>query len=96
MASAEDHIAAFHAAMAQRGIAVKGMPIGDGNLHRFDVEGDRKGSKSGYYTLHLDGHPAGVFGCWSRSYHDEDKAWADLELEWRKARDEKLAKAGEP
>ena len=60
MASVEDPVAAFHAAMAQRGIALKGMPIGDGNLHRFYVEGDRKGSKNGYYTLHLDGRPAGL------------------------------------
>ena len=74
MASAEDPIAAFHAAMAQRGIALKGMPIGDGNLHRFDVEGDRKGSKSGYYTLHLDGLPAGVFGCWRRGIRETWKA----------------------
>ena len=47
--------------------------------------------------------PASTGATWrafeySRSYHDEDKARADLELEWRKARDEKLAKAdaGEP
>ena len=74
MASAEDHIAAFHAAMAQRGIVLKGAIVPDGQLHRFDVEGDRKGSKTGFYTLHLDGHPAGVFGCWKRGIKETWKA----------------------
>lgn len=37
---------------------------GDGQLHRCDMESDRRGAKSGWYVLHLDGHPAGAFGDW--------------------------------
>ena len=74
MAAPEDPIAAFQAAMAQRGLVLKGVPIGDGRLHRFDVEGDRKGSKNGYYALHLDGRPAGAFGCWKRGVKETWKA----------------------
>lgn len=38
--------------------------ICDGELHRFRVEGDKKGSRNGWYVLHLDGIPAGSFGSW--------------------------------
>jgi len=34
-------------------------PVMDGNSHRINVEGDRKGEQSGFYVGHLDGHPAG-------------------------------------
>lgn len=34
-------------------------PIMDGNKHRIEVEGDKKGEKSGFYVGYLDGHPAG-------------------------------------
>ena len=37
----------------------------DGRLHRFYVEGDKKGSKNGWYVIHTD-PLAGVFGCWKR------------------------------
>ncbi|MGD9508350.1 MAG: DUF5906 domain-containing protein [Geminicoccaceae bacterium] len=67
MGAAEDPVAEFQAAMARDGIAFNGTPIGDGRLRRFDVEGDRKGSKTGYYTLYLDGYPAGIYGCWKRN-----------------------------
>lgn len=35
----------------------------DGELHRFASNGKR-GDDAGYYVLHLDGVPAGHFGCW--------------------------------
>lgn len=38
--------------------------IGDGLLHRFDVEGDKRGRRNGWAVLHLDGIPAGAFGTW--------------------------------
>lgn len=41
--------------------------IPDGDLHRFRVEGDRAGSRNGWYSLHLDGTPAGIFGSWKTS-----------------------------
>lgn len=35
----------------------------DGELHRFSPTGKR-GDKSAWYVLHVDGVPAGVFGDW--------------------------------
>lgn len=36
----------------------------DGLLHRFHVEGDKRGTLNGWYCLHLDGRAAGIFGNW--------------------------------
>lgn len=53
----------FRAAMRAQGIHTKDNIDGDGKIHRCHVEGDRKGSKNGWYCLHLDENPAGMFGC---------------------------------
>ena len=73
-ASEDDPTLAFHSAMAEHGLATKQKLIADGKLHRFHVEGDQKGSSNGYYTLHLDGRPAGVFGCWRRDIKETWRA----------------------
>ena len=104
MDAASDPVSAFQDAMAQRGIVLKGAPVPDGRLHRFDVEGDRKGSRNGFYMLHLDGRPAGVFGCWKRgiketwkangaplSDFDHAKLMREIEAE-RKRREQKQAR----
>ncbi|MBP6366921.1 MAG: DUF1738 domain-containing protein [Nitrosomonas sp.] len=36
-------------------------PVMDGSTHRIKVIGDKSGEKSGFYVVHLDGHPAGYF-----------------------------------
>ena len=36
-------------------------PVMDGLSHRIKIEGDRPGEKSGFYVVHMDGHPAGYF-----------------------------------
>lgn len=36
------------------------VPVLDGKWHRFPVEGDKPGAKSGSYKAFSDGHPAGV------------------------------------
>lgn len=54
---------AFMAAMAGAGLTAPDHIEADGTLHRFSSNGKR-GDKSGYYVLHGDGVPAGVFGCW--------------------------------
>ncbi|GAB4262882.1 MAG: hypothetical protein Kow0065_13600 [Methylomicrobium sp.] len=51
----------FRAAMAEAGMTTNESIIADGRLHRFHVEGDKRGSKNGAYTLHLNGRPAGYF-----------------------------------
>jgi len=54
----------FKDAMASSGIVTKDAVIADGTLHRFYIDGDRKGSKNGWYVLFGDGVPAGSFGSW--------------------------------
>ncbi|BBO82469.1 hypothetical protein DSCO28_30350 [Desulfosarcina ovata subsp. sediminis] len=52
---------AFQNAIAEHGPAPAEI-VADGNLHRYDI--DKPGDKAGWYALHLDGVPAGVFGNW--------------------------------
>ncbi|WP_330201513.1 hypothetical protein [Pseudomonas sp. 10C3] len=40
------------------------VPVADGQIHRFDVPGDRHGSKNGAYQLFLDGIVSGWYGTW--------------------------------
>lgn len=55
----------FADAMQAAGLAMhKAEPVADGSLHRYRVEGDKAGSKNGWYVLHLDEKPFGVFGSW--------------------------------
>ncbi len=57
--SQTDAITEFADALQLAGLVVKGAPIMDGKQHRVDVEGDKKGRKSGMYVGHLDDYPAG-------------------------------------
>jgi putative DNA primase/helicase len=59
-----DVIGYFRTAMLDAGLACRGEIIPDGTLHRFYVEGDRRGTRNGWYILHTDGLPAGAFGSW--------------------------------
>ncbi len=54
----------FRRAMASAGIVTSDPIIADGRLHRFHVRGDRPGSKNGYYILHDEGVPFGIYGSW--------------------------------
>ena len=51
----------FRQAMQAAGIAYSGEIIPDGQLHRFHIEGHKKGSLNGAYKLHIDNRPAGYF-----------------------------------
>jgi len=53
----------FRTAIGAAGITPPDEVMGDGRLHRFSTNGNPK-DDSGWYTLHLDGVPAGAFGCW--------------------------------
>lgn len=53
----------FKAAIAAAGLTPPDVIYADGKLHRFNASGKR-GDDTGWYVLHLDGVPAGVFGCW--------------------------------
>lgn len=56
----------FRAAMAAAGLKTDDTLNADGELQRFHVDGDPKGSRNGWYVLFTDGVPAGGFGCWKR------------------------------
>lgn len=64
--TAPEVIDRFTAAMRAAGIETEARIIADGQRHRFRVIGDKSGSENGWYVLHLDGLPAGAFGCWKR------------------------------
>ena len=53
----------FTRAMVEAGLTPPLHVKADGQLHRFASNGQR-GDDAGYYVLHLDGLPAGLFGCW--------------------------------
>jgi len=61
-----NHRIAFKDEMHSIGVAFSGLPIDDGELHRFRVEGDKANSINGWYVLHGGEIPAGAFGCWKR------------------------------
>ena len=67
-----DRTIEFKNAMRDFGITPPDFIIGDGELHRFHVEGDKSGSLNGWYKLHLDGRAAGIFGSWR---HDINQRW---------------------
>ena len=46
------------------GIEYHGKIIADGTLHRIKANGDK--TTNSWYILHVDGLPAGEFGCWKR------------------------------
>lgn len=74
-ASLSQTIAAFRDAMRGQGIETKSHIEADGKLHRFHVDGDAKGSLNGFYCLHFDEKPAGVFGCNKRYGFDKKFQW---------------------
>ena len=58
---------AFRAAIIAAGLTPPEYIEADGLLHRFASNGKR-GDTSGWYVLHLDGVPAGAFGCWRAGF----------------------------
>lgn len=53
----------FRATIESAGLEVPEHIEADGLLHRFSSNG-RRGDKAGWYVLHSDGIPAGMFGDW--------------------------------
>ena len=57
----------FRDAMTRAGLTPPDQIEADGQLHRFSSNG-RRGDMAGWYCLHLDGLPAGVFGDWRQGF----------------------------
>ena len=64
----------FRVAMRDAGIPTEAPIVGDSELHRVHVEGDRPGTINGWYVLHTGTHPAGAFGCNKRGISDRWRA----------------------
>ena len=64
-------IDSFLDAMASAGVPTNDTIVADHKLHRCHIEGDKIGSKNGWYVLHLDGLPAGSFGSWKAQVVDK-------------------------
>ena len=71
MTSANEVIDSFTQAMREHGIETDEAIIADGKLKRFRVTGNKAGDTSGWYILHLDGVPNGVFGCYKRHVNEK-------------------------
>lgn len=70
----------FKDAMAQKGLYTKEQIIADGNLYRIHIEGDKKGSKNGWYVIFTEDDPIAAFGSWRtgerHTWHaQESKTW---------------------
>ncbi|WP_052383998.1 VapE domain-containing protein [Litchfieldella xinjiangensis] len=76
MMTADSIIDKFRAAMRQQGINVCEQIIADGKIHRYHVEGDRKGSRNAWAILYIDDKPAGSFGCAKRHGIDAKFSWS--------------------
>lgn len=60
--------------MVAAGVDYRGHIETDGKLRRVHVEGDKKGVRNGWYVLHVDARPFGMFGC--------NKRMGDQKLTW--------------
>ncbi len=54
----------FQDAMAKGGAPFDSTPIADGEIHRFHIEGHKRGSVNGWYVLYPGDFYAGTFGNW--------------------------------
>ena len=69
----------FRAAILAAGLPPPDEIVVDGRLHRFSTNGRAK-DDSGWYVLHLDGIPAGAFGCWRSGMQANWCAKADNDM----------------
>jgi len=60
----DEAVDGFRRAMADSGVPTRDRIVADGKLHRVHVEGDKPGSRNGWYVVFLDDVPAGAFGTW--------------------------------
>ena len=65
----------FCQAMNDAGVGTTDQIIPDGKLHRCRVDGDKPGTRNGWYVLHLDPPVSGQFGSWRMGV---SKTWCAL------------------
>ena len=69
----------FQLAIAESGLTPPDTIIPNGQLHRFSSNGKPR-DNAGWYCLHLDGIPAGVFGCWRAGFTQKWCAKAEKDM----------------
>lgn len=72
-------LAAFADAIRAAGLTPPEQIEPDGEIHRFSSSGKRK-DDAGWYSLHLDGVPAGIFGSWRDGMSQTWSAKATTEM----------------
>jgi putative DNA primase/helicase len=70
----------FKSALDAAGLSTKDRIASDGRLHRVHIEGDKPGSRNGWYLLYGDGLPAGAFGSWKTGFKGSWCAKADRQM----------------
>ena len=85
-----DPIEHFRLAIAAAGLIAPELIDADGAIHRFSTNG-KQGDDSGWYSLHMDGIPAGSFGCWRQGMQStwcakSDHTMTDAEREAHRQR----------
>ncbi len=94
-----DYVAQFRGAICAANLIPPDDIQADGELHRFATNGKR-GDLAGWYVMHLDGIPAGAFGCWrsglTESWHaDVGRTLTDAEREQQRQRMESVKRQRE-
>lgn len=86
-----DHIEHFRRAIEAAGLNPLDEIQPDGRIHRFNGSGKR-GDDSAWYVLHLDGLPAGAFGCWRLGFTETwcSKADSDMTVMEREAHRQRI------
>lgn len=74
-----DPVEQFRKAMTDAGLHAPDEIQDDGKLHRFSPTGKNR-DDAGWYVLHADGIPAGVFGDWRAGFQQNWCAKADIEM----------------
>ena len=78
------------------------LPLGDGEIHRFHVPGDKPGRLNGWYVLFIDTIAAGAFGSWKtgnthtwcsrqpQNHHEAEQAREHIEQARKRREAERL------
>lgn len=85
----------FQAAMLLHGITPPQLIVGDGKLCRFHIEGDKRGSKNGYYLLFMNNIACGIYGTWKEGVTHKwcSKRREDMSHQEHKAYKQQVAEA---
>lgn len=88
----QDPTELFRSAILAAGLTPPDAFEADGRLHRFSTNG-KANDDAGWYTLYLDGLPAGTFGCWRTGRKwgwcakaDHSMTAAERETHWQRVK----------